>query len=129
VADHLPGDIIPSKYDRLIPVPLHPGRLRERGFNQTGLIAERLGARLGIPVEHATLHRVRDLPPQSSLGAAARRRNVRGAFEVKSRRLQGSRVLLLDDVYTTGATVKEASLAMLDAGAMQVDVLTVARVL
>ena len=129
VVDHLPGDIIPSKYDRLIPVPLHPGRLRERGFNQTGLIAARLGARLGIPVDHATLHRIRNLPPQSSLGADARRRNIRGVFAVKGRELRGSRVLLLDDVYTTGATVKEASLAMLDAGVERVDVLAVARVL
>lgn len=129
VADRLPVDIIPAKYDRLIPVPLHPGRLRERGFNQTGLIAARLGVRIGIPVDHAILRRIRNLPPQSSLGAAARRRNIRGAFTVKDRGLRGGRVLLLDDVYTTGATAKEASLAILDAGAERVDVLTVARVL
>lgn len=128
-AANLPDGIDPGRYDRLLPVPLHPERLHDRGFNQAGLLAARLGAKIGLPVDYTSLHRTRNPSPQSRLGAAARKRNIRGSFAARGRRLQGRRVLLIDDVYTTGATATEASRALLEAGVKVVDVLTLARVL
>ena len=111
----------------LIPVPLHPLRLRERGFNQSLVIARALARRTGIPVWSTSLRRVRPTAPQTGLSAAARRINVAGAFECRER-LDDQTVVLVDDVLTTGATVRSCAGALKRAGAREVRVLTLARV-
>lgn len=114
--------------DVIVPVPLHPGRKRERGFNQSGLLADGLGALLGMPVDHRALVRVRRTVPQVGLTDPERVRNVRRAFACgTAERIGGKRVLLVDDVMTTGATVESAALALMRGGAWRVSVLTAAR--
>ena len=121
-------DLRDDGIDLLIPVPLHPRRLRERGFNQSLLLARHLSRRLGLPCEAEVLVKVKDTPSQTSLSPAERQRAVRGAFEVmKGERIREKRVLLVDDVFTTGATVNEASRVLLRAGAEEVLVITLAR--
>jgi ComF family protein len=112
--------------DLLVPVPLHPRRLKARGFNQSWLLARGFkGAALGREV----LTRVRHTVPQVGLKPKERRANVRGAFSVsRPDMVRGKNLLLIDDLYTTGSTVKECALALRRAGAAGVAVLTVARV-
>lgn len=115
--------------DVLVPVPLHPRRLRERGFNQAALLARELGRRTGRPSSDRALVRRKDTSPQAGLSAAARRRNVRDAFAVRRRgQVTGLVVAVVDDVYTTGATAHACARALLDAGAAEVRLLSVARV-
>jgi ComF family protein len=113
----------------LIPVPLHPRRLRERGFNQASLIARQLGRRVGRSCDDRVLVRRRDTVPQAGLSAAARRRNVAGAFGVRRRGLvAGHVVTLVDDVLTTGATACACAQTLRAAGAQEVRLISVARV-
>lgn len=116
-----------ERVDALVPMPLHWRRRWQRGFNQAGLLAAELGRRLGIPVLGA-VRRVRATAPQSGLTNARRRANVARAF-LPSRRcaLRGLRLLLVDDVLTTGATAAACSRALRSAGAAYVAVLTLAR--
>ena len=117
-----------TEYDLIVPVPLHLHRLRWRGFNQAQFLAHALARDVGVPVDALSLRRVRATHPQVQLNEGERRRNVRHAFRVtRPRRVRGQRVLLFDDVYTTGATVEECSRALLQAGAAGVDVLVLAR--
>jgi ComF family protein len=111
----------------LVPVPLARARLRERGFNQAELIAERLGAALDLPVRRRWLARVRDTAPQTDLAAAERMANVDGAF-VAGSAVTGRHVILVDDVLTTGATSRACARALRAAGACRIDVVTAARV-
>jgi ComF family protein len=114
--------------DAIIPVPLHPRRKKERGFNQAEVIARELGRVHGLPVLPKALRRVRNIPAQTGLEADARRRNVSGAFAVeRPAALKGLAVLLVDDVYTTGSTVKECCRTLRRAGVRSVRVLTLAR--
>jgi ComF family protein len=116
-----------SRAEVVTPVPLHPRRLRARGFNQAALLA--LGASAAGPRLAHLLVRVRDTPPQTGLGREARRRNVRGAFALARRaEVRGLRVTLVDDVLTTGATAEACAEVLLAGGAKTVEVLTVARV-
>jgi ComF family protein len=116
----------PAAYDVIIPVPLHISRLRWRGFNQAHLLVQHFAGRCAI--DPYSLARVRPTRPQVDLREAERRRNVAGAFRVtRPERIDGRRVLLVDDVYTTGATVDECSDALRRAGARGVDVLVLAR--
>jgi len=113
----------------VVPIPLHRRRRRRRGFNQAELLARMVSRRLAVPLETRTLRRVRDTPSQIGQGKAARRRNVRGAFRCRSgRRLAGVRVLLVDEVLTTGATLAEAARALRRAGALGVTAAVLARV-
>lgn len=115
--------------DCLVPVPLHPSREAERGFNQSVLLANRVGRRWGVPVEPRALRRRRRTLSQTDLDAERRRANVRGAFTLsRSAAVEGRHVLLIDDVFTTGATVAECARVLLEAGASAVGVLTLARV-
>jgi ComF family protein len=111
--------------DLLVPVPLHPSRLRERGFDQARLLADGAAKRFNLPVA-AVLERVRATGQQVGRDRGARERNVRGAFLV-SGKVRGSRLCLIDDVMTTGATAAAAAEALLLAGAARVEVRTLAR--
>jgi ComF family protein len=113
--------------DVIVPVPLHPARLRRRGYNQAALLARELGRRVGLPVEERALQRVRATRSQMRLSAADRRRNVQGAFRCADGRVRGRRVLLLDDVCTTGATLEACADALRAGGAESVWALTLAR--
>ncbi|MBD3367835.1 MAG: ComF family protein [Candidatus Eisenbacteria bacterium] len=109
-----------SACDAVVPVPLHPVRERERGFNQSSSIARELAGRLGLDVIERGLTRTRPTRPQTDLGRAERLVNVREAFRAGRSPLSGSRVLLVDDVITTGSTLAAASSALLAAGAESV---------
>src|SRR3990172_5764102 len=113
--------------EAIVPVPLHPRRLRQRGYNQAALLATALAPRLGLPVVEGCLQRVRDTPPQMGLPAAERRRHVRGAFQCANQSLAGRIVLLIDDVCTTSATLDACAVALKRSGAIAVSGLTLAR--
>ncbi|MBW3636177.1 MAG: ComF family protein [Armatimonadetes bacterium] len=112
----------------LVPVPLHGARHKKRGFNQSALLARELGASLGVPVAEL-LKRTRDTPPQVGLNRKQRAANVRGAFVMDAARSdqKGARILLIDDVYTTGATLRECARVLKKAGASEICALTLAR--
>jgi ComF family protein len=113
----------------LVPVPLHPRRRRERGFNQAELVAAALAREGGLVLSPGVLVRRRETSPQAGLSAAARRRNVAGAFVVRQRpKVMGRILVLVDDVSTTGATAAACALALRQAGAAEVRLVTVARV-
>jgi ComF family protein len=112
--------------DLLVPVPLHPRRLKSRGFNQSLLLA---GAFPDVSLGRETVVRVRHTVPQVGLKPRERQDNVKGAFAVPDpAAVKGKNVVLIDDLFTTGSTVKECAKALLRVGARQVEVLTVARV-
>lgn len=124
----LSGFITEQALDVIIPVPLHRSRLRSRGFNQAVLLGTIFSARLSIPMLPDGLLRIRQTEPQIDLSAEERRNNVKGAFTTGSPgHIQSKRVLLLDDVMTTGSTVDECARELRKAGASTVMVVTVAR--
>lgn len=106
--------------DFLAPVPVHKSRRRRRGFNQAEILAEIMGRRLGLSVEPNALARSRKTLPQKELSAAERLRNLSGAVTADRKLAAGKRVLLVDDIYTTGSTVEACSRALLEAGAQKV---------
>jgi len=115
----------------IVPVPLHRRRLLRRRYNQAALLARELSRRLGVPAVPDALVRRRDTASQGTLAPAARRRNLAGAFAPHPERMQhvrGQRVLLVDDVFTTGATVEACTRVLERSGAEGVDVVTLARV-
>jgi ComF family protein len=118
--------------DVIVPVPLHRWRLWHRRYNQAAVLAAGIGRLTGTPVDHRALERRRATPSQGVMpSASARRRNVLGAFVVTPTRIaaiRGKRVLLVDDVFTTGATLDACARALKRAGAAAVDALTIARV-
>ncbi len=119
-----------SKYDAIVPVPLHKQRLREREFNQSTLLCKHLIDYTGIPLREDLIYRTRKTPPQSNLDPIRRRSNLIGAFDALSASsLENLSFLVVDDVYTTGSTVNEISAVLKKYGARRVDVLTLARAL
>ena len=116
-----------ERWDALIPVPIHPERRKERGFNQSSEIAGWLGSKVGVKVEEG-LVRVKATPPQARLRRAERLQNLRGALALAPGfDPQGRRLLLCDDVFTTGATADACARVLKQAGAEEVAALTVAR--
>ena len=112
----------------IIPVPLHPSRLREREFNQSAILALVIGERLGIPVLTNILLRERHTMPQVELDMKERKKNVAGAFTVQNGELVIDKdIILIDDVYTTGSTVNECAKSLKKNGAGMVSVVTIAR--
>lgn len=118
----------PADWDALVPVPLHPVRRRERGYNQAERLARKLGRATGIPVRPGIVRRRAVTRTQALLDRGERTQNVAHAFEaLPGRRLNGLRVVVVDDVLTTGATCSAVSRALRSAGAARVVVWTVAR--
>ncbi|HXE75246.1 MAG TPA: ComF family protein [Candidatus Xenobia bacterium] len=116
-----------AEVDALVPVPLYPKRQRARGYNQAELLARELAKWTRLPVEPGALQRIKDTPSQTGLTPAQRVENVRGAFAARSK-LDLRRILLLDDVCTTGATLNACARVLKHAGAEEVKAVTVARV-
>ena len=98
----------------IVPVPLHSGRLKERGFNQAEALSNRVGELLGVPVDTSILKRRVNIPHQTRLGLEPRQRNVRDAFEPRQLS-DGMHIMLIDDVTTTGSTLKAAGATRVDA--------------
>lgn len=113
--------------DAVVPVPLHPRRLAERGYNQAALLSTPIARALGVPLAARALARVDDTPQQVTLDRAARLVNLERAFAARARqRLEGARVLLVDDVRTTGATLDACARALTRGGALDVTSLVLA---
>lgn len=126
LADHIRCSNTASAPEAIVPVPLHPARLRQRGFNQSIEIARRVGRELGLPVLSRVCMRRRNTAPQTALNGNARRRNVRGAFSVM-RRPQARHLAIIDDVVTTGATARELATTLRAAGAESITLWAPAR--
>ena len=115
-------------FDCIIPIPVTEKRLKERGFNQSFIIGEEVSEITGKPIHHSVLCKIRETMDQYSLHRDERRKNIRGAFAVKNNdRIKAQRVLLIDDLFTTGYTAKEASRVLLKAGAHSVLFFALAR--
>jgi ComF family protein len=126
LSDYLAANSVPGEV--LVPVPLHPKRLRERGYNQSILLANELGKLADLPVVDDCLMRKRHAHPQARTSTMEERRdNVAGAFVCRDRRLRDKQVLLIDDVSTTGATLDACAAAIKSAGAASVWGLVLAR--
>jgi competence protein ComFC len=112
----------------LVPVPLHPRRLRQRGYNQSGLLARELGRLISLPVAEGNLYRLKNSSPQARAETVEdRRENVKGAFACRDKKLRKRHVILIDDVCTSGATLEACATAVKAAGALSVWGLTLAR--
>lgn len=117
-----------DKIDAVVPIPLHWIRHRDRGFNQTAILGRMLGKRIGIPFIGNGLSRTKIIKPQVELPRKGRITNIKGAFKVtRPKKFFGKHILLIDDVFTTGATLNECSRVLLDNGAKEVWVFTLAR--
>ncbi len=117
-----------TNIDMVMPVPLHAGRLRQRGFNQALMLAHRLSLHWRIPLSFDNLMRVRPTTPQVELSGDERIKNVQGAFALRRpHEVKSKSIVLIDDVFTTGATMNECSSVAKEAGAMQVTAFTLAR--
>lgn len=117
----------PAGFERLVPIPQHPRRLRARGFNPAASVARELARATGVPLDATALLRVRDGPSQTELARAERRRNVAGVFRARAG-VSGC-IALVDDVTTTGATLAEAARTLRRAGARRVIAICLARTL
>lgn len=119
-----------TPFDLVAAIPLHPARLRTREFNQSLLLAQRIAHLIRVPLLIEALNRSRDTLPQVGLSRKEREQNVRRAFHpADTKRIQGKRILLVDDVYTTGATLREGAKTLLKGGAKEVTVAAVARMI
>jgi ComF family protein len=116
-------------YDYIIPVPIHKKKMRKRGYNQMELIGRRLSTKTGIPLEIRSLVKSVNTPPQRGLDAEDRQKNIKDSFEVSDRsKIEGKRILLIDDVMTTGATINECARVLLRDGKVRyTDVLVLTR--
>ncbi len=113
--------------DTIVPIPLHKRRQGRRGFNQSALLASHLGQQMEIPVDKQAVNRVKHTMPQIGLSPAERLENVRNAFTADSQQVKNKQILLIDDVYTTGATMSAAADALLASGAAGVSAYCLAR--
>ena len=112
--------------DVLVPIPLHPSKLKKRGYNQSELLANELSKRLGIPVDTHLLERTKKTKEQKKLTGNERLKNTVGAFHMPQNGVKYNNIILVDDVYTTGATLDEASRTLISGGLKDVYFVTVA---
>jgi len=130
LADFEFPDVDWGLFDVIIPVPLHVRRLRGRGFNQSLILARALGKKHALPVDFSLLKRQKMTQTQTGLDKKEREQNIKGAFEVPApERIMNKKIILVDDVLTTGSTVNECSKTLKKAGAASVAVITLSRVL
>ena len=128
IIDNVPSDCDITDYDYIIPIPIHKRRLNERGFNQCFVLCKGISKKFKVEVKTDVLTRRKNTSPQSSLDRDKRMQNIIGAFGLSNEdQIQGKRILLFDDVFTTGATVSEAVNVLWSADPTEVDVLTLAR--
>lgn len=123
IAQKISDDSKLSMSDMVVPVPLHPARKRERGYNQSELISNRVSRELRIGHEPGLLKRIRQTQSQTMFDAEGRKRNIAGAFSIDNRfreRIKGRRILVIDDVITTGSTIKECAGVLKYSGALEV---------
>ena len=117
-----------DEFDVIVPLPVTEKRLKERGFNQTFIMGEEISAVTGKELDYQVLYKTRETDDQYTLSKSERKRNVRGVFALRNgKRLEGKRVLLVDDLYTTGATVREAANVLRAAGSRSVVIFALAR--
>jgi ComF family protein len=129
LAAEVAREMSPSGFDIVLPVPLHRSRQRTRGFNQSALLASNIAREFGLSDTGKDCVRVRNTRPQTGLNAKERHKNVKGAFQVpRPESVKSRRILLVDDVMTTGATANACARALMEAGAKSVSVVTLARV-
>lgn len=117
-----------KQYDMIIPVPMHKKKMQKRGYNQTELVANELEKSLGIPARKDILSKVVNTTTQSKLGGKARQSNIQHAFFIQNDiEVEDKKIILLDDIYTTGATSEECSRVLKNAGASEILVLVLAK--
>ncbi|MBO6132833.1 MAG: ComF family protein [Lachnospiraceae bacterium] len=124
IAKYLKREICGFNADAIIPVPLHESRLKERGYNQSELISERLGKLLDIPVQSHLVSRIKNTKPQKKLNSIERRKNLKKAFKYERNVVQLKSVIVFDDIYTTGSTIDSLSLVLKEAGVKNVFFIT-----
>jgi len=130
MADFQFPDFDYRNYSLIVPVPLHVKKMRERGFNQSVILAQALNKKWRLPLNYFLLKRSKFTLTQTGLDKKEREKNIKGAFEVTSaKEIKDKNIILIDDVYTTGATLNECAKTLRKAGAKDVAVLTLARVL
>lgn len=128
MADHSYPSLAMADYSLIMPVPLHPRKLRQRGFNQAMILAREISRRFSLNLDFLSLQRNVFTEPQVGLGKDMRESNIREAFQVADAgRINGEKIILVDDVYTTGSTVKECARILMKNKAEKVAVLTLAR--
>ena len=120
------GEAVFSGIDYLIPVPIHKGRLRKRGFNQAELLASHLSAIVKVPVAKNVLTRIKDTKPLANFTPAIRKNTLANAFAVDKKRIINKRIILIDDIYTTGSTLNACAKVLYESGAASVSCATFA---
>lgn len=125
IADVLPDYYDYSVYDMIIPVPLHETRLKERGYNQAELIAEPIAARFDIELANDVMFRIKNTKRQMELSNSMRQKNLNNAFYAVEEYVKDKRILLVDDIYTTGSTLKNCSKELISKGAREVSAIVV----
>ena len=111
--------------DEIVPVPIHPKRLKERGFNQAFVMAKELGNITGIPVLDGKIVRIKNTRPQKALDDLERIKNIRGAFAVMDDYIPAKNILIIDDIYTTGTTIRQIAQILKAKGAEKVFFITI----
>ncbi len=128
IENHFQDIVVIYKEFKVVPVPLHPTRLKERGFDQAYIVAREVARFLNIVLEEGVLIRIKKTSTQTEMNQKERLDNVKNAFEVMMpEKVSGQNVLLVDDVFTTGATLNEATRVLKKAGALTIHVFTLAR--
>ena len=130
IVDYMPDDMNFDDYDYIVPVPIHKRRLRERGFNQSTLLAKSIEKTVRLRVLENVIIKQKNTAPQSSFDREARQTNIKGAFKIHNADIiRDKHILLFDDVYTTGATIREVVNVLWNADPLEIDVLTLTRTL